>query len=129
MADVVLMQFTHRFNEKRKYRKYYQDTKLVDEIFSFFATHDEKTYTLVELSENTNVATTVLSKWRLAYKKDASYRPGGKFGVHRRRFTQIQEKAIAEMLRIQYVIPGIIVRRKHLRHLFFDLWKIRILFL
>ena len=71
----------------------------------------------------TNVDAKVLSKWRLAFKRDPTYRPGGKFGRHRRRFTDLQERAIAEMLRLQYVLPGIIVRRKHLRAIFFDVWK------
>ena len=40
------MIFSHVFKETRKYRKYYQDTKLVDEILSYFETHDELTYSV-----------------------------------------------------------------------------------
>ena len=117
------MNFSHSYKETRKYRKYHQDHQLVDEVLCFFNEHNEKEYSLIELGKKTNIDPKVLSKWRIALKKDPSYRPGGKFGYHRRRFTQVQEIAIADLLRIQYVLPGIIIRRKHLRELFFDLWK------
>ena len=117
------MNFSHQYHEKRKYRRYHQDHQLVDEVLKFFDEHDEKEYTLVELGKSTNIDPKVLSKWRTAFKKDHSYRPGGRFGYHRRRFTRVQEIAIADLLRIQYVLPGVIVRRKHLREMFFDLWK------
>ena len=85
MNDAGQMNFSHKFKESRKYRKYHHDGKLVDEILSYFKTNDEKTYRLTELAVATNVDAKVLSKWRLAYKKDPTYRPGGRFGMHRRR--------------------------------------------
>lgn len=117
------MSFSHAYKETRKYRRYHHDNKLVDEILAFFSSHDESTYKLSELSRKTNIDAKVLSKWRIEFKKDPEYRPGGRIGYHRRRFTDVQERAIAEMLRIQYVLPGIVVRRKHLRSIFFEVWK------
>jgi hypothetical protein len=123
MNGLVEMSFSHAYKETRKYRRYHHDNKLVDEILAFFSSHDESTYKLSELSRKTNIDAKVLSKWRIEFKKDPEYRPGGRIGYHRRRFTDVQERAIAEMLRIQYVLPGIVVRRKHLRSIFFEVWK------
>ena len=41
----------------------------------------------------------------------------------KRLFTDVQEKAVADFLRIQYMIPGILVRRKHLRYIIRNLWQ------
>ena len=117
------MNFSHKYKETRKYRKYHQDNKLVDEILAFFSAHDESTYKICDLARETNVDANVLSKWRNKFKKDPEYRPGGRIGYHRRRFTDVQERAISDMLRIQYVFPGIIVRRKHLRNIFLKCGK------
>ena len=64
-----------------------------------------------------------MHKWRKNFIEDTSYRPGQSFGKHRMNFTSVQEKAVAEFLRIQYLLSGVIVKRKNLRDLIFDCWK------
>lgn len=117
------MNFSHAYKETRKYNKYYKDAELVDEILQYFATHESWTYKLKDLASKVNIPSSVLCKWRKNYENDHSYRPGGKYGSHRRRFTDVQERAIKDFLVIQYIIPGKIVRRKHLRAIFFNIWK------
>lgn len=115
--------FTRSFKRTRKYTRYHQDHKLVKEVLEFFKLHPKRDYILRDVAAKTGIDENVLCKWRSAFEKDNSYVPGGKKGYHRRRFTNVQERAIADFLRIQYVRTGTIVRRKHLRVIFFDLWK------
>ena len=115
--------FSHIFTRTRKYTRYYQDRKLVKEVLRFFATHPRKSYVLRDIATKTGIDENVLSKWRSAYEIDNSFVPGGRKGQHRRNFTVVQEKAVADFLRIQYVKTGRIVRRKHLRNIMFELWK------
>lgn len=115
--------FTRSFKRTRKYTKYYQDHKLVKEVLAFFALHPQRDYILRDVAVKTGIDEKVLSKWRKAYEADNSFVPGDKLGYHRRRFTRVQERAIADFLRIQYIKTGRIVRRKHLRTIFFELWK------
>ena len=119
----MAMEFTHKFKATRKYTKYYQDSELVDEVLAYFRDHDPNTYSLRDVANSTNIEYSVLCKWRINFNKDHTYRPGGKYGSHRRRFTDVQERAVADLIRIQYVVSGIIVRRKNLKAILFDLWK------
>ena len=77
---------------------------MVDENLASFAAHDDSKWKLSDLAKKTNVNAKVLAKWRTSYRKDVTYRPGGRFGYHRQRFANVQERTISEMLRIQYVI-------------------------
>ncbi len=117
------MNFSHAFKERRKYTRYHSDVKLVDEVFTFFKQHEPWTYELKTLSETVNIPEPVLCRWRKSFERDPSYRPGGKYGKHRRSFTDEQEAAVKDFLITQYIVPGRIVRRKHLRGILFDLWK------
>ena len=111
--------FTHSFKAKRQWQHYHDDSVLVSEIFQAF----DMGMKLKAIEASTNVPANLLSKWRKKYRGDPQYRPGARYGVWRRKFTQEQEEAIADFLRIQYIIPGIVVKRKHLRTLLFELWK------
>ena len=117
----MTLTFSHFFKKKRSYQKYYKDEKLVSEVFEVFRTRDIDTYTLQEISCNTNIPQSILSKWRTRFKNDPLYRPGN-FGMHRRLFTDIQEKAVAEYIRIQYLATGRLVKRKNLREIIHNLW-------
>ena len=117
------MDFSHTFKKQRSYQKYHKDKKLVGEILTFFAEHDESTYTLSELSKKTNIPHYQLSRWRSKWKEDNNYKPGERIGKHKRLFTQEQEKHVADLLRIQYINPGIMVRRKHLKSVLFSIWQ------
>lgn len=123
MEEQVIPPFSHKFKKPRKYTQYHHDVKLVDEVLDFFKTHEDSSYKLCNLARETNIDSKVLSKWRVAWKKDNSYRPGGKIGYHRRNFTDKQEQEIAELLRIQFIIPGAVVKRKNLLSMFFEFWK------
>ena len=115
--------FTRSFKRTRKYTKYYQDHKLVKQVLAFFALHPKRDYVLRDVARKTGIDEKVMSKWRKAYEADNSFVPGDAIGYHRRRFTRVQERAIADFLRIQYIKTEKIVRRKHLRSIFFELWK------
>ena len=115
--------FTHVFKRTRKYTKYYQDHELVKQVLEFFRSHSKKEYSLKELASKTGIDKNVLSKWRTSFEKDKSYVPGTAYGRHRKPFTNLQEQVITDFLKIQYIKTGIIVRRKHLRSMFFNLWK------
>lgn len=99
--------------------RYHEDTILVEEIFRAF----DQGMKLKEIHEQTDVPANLLSRWRKKYKVNKSYRPGQQYGVWRRRFTPEQEQAVADFLKIQYIIPGIVVKRKHLCILLRELWK------
>ena len=111
--------FTHCFKPKRQWHHYHDDKALVSEIFQAF----DMGIKLQEIQAFTNVPANLLSKWKKKYEKDPKYRPGEQYGVWRRKFTIEQEQAVADFLRIQYILPGIVVKRKHLRALLFELWK------
>ena len=115
------LKFTHKYIVKRPYQKYWKDRELVKEVFNVFVTQSENDYTLKEISQKTNIPIPVLSKWRKKFKQDQSYRPGN-YGIHNRLFTDAQEAAVAEFLRIQYIATGRMVKRKHLRKILHDLW-------
>ena len=116
-------EFSHRFRKTKKYRYFHSDQRLVDQIFRIFRSKAKSEYTLVEIADGTGIPSDVLCKWRRKFDDDASYIPGVNYGLHRRRFTSHEEKCIADFIRIQYIFPGIAVRRKHLRQILFDLWK------
>ena len=115
--------FTRKYNQKRQYSKYHQDSVLVDEVLLFFSLNSRTDYTLKELEDQTNIDQKVLSKWRKKYEKDPLYRPESRIGQHRRIFTDDEEKAVADFLRIQFLLPGIILKRSQLQDLLFDCWK------
>ena len=115
------LKFTHKYIVKRPYQKYWKDRELVKEVFNVFITQSENDYTLKEISQKTNIPIPVLSKWRKKFKQDQSYRPGN-YGIHNRLFTDAQEAAFAEFLRIQNIATGRMVKRKHLRKILHDLW-------
>ena len=93
------------------------------EIFKFFKQSPRSPYTLHELHQKTNVDIKVLSKWRLKDEKNPLFRPGRNYGLHRRHFNDVEERAVAEFIRIQYLLPGFIVKRQQLCDLLFDCWK------
>ena len=117
------MNFSHKFQKKRNYTKYWQDGILATEVIQFFKQNDARTYTLEELSSKTGIPNYILSKWRKALQTDPTFIPGEKIGKHRRLFTEREEILIAEFIRVQYVAPGIMVRRKHLQSIIFTLWQ------
>ena len=117
------MNFSHSFVKKRKYDKYHKDKKLVGEILTFFSQNDKSTYSLTELASKTKIPVYQLSRWRKNWEEDHNYIPGKRIGQHKRLFTPEQEKLVADMLRIQYVQHGIMIRRKHLKSILFSLWQ------
>ena len=84
------MEFSHKYKKKRKYHQYYKDIKLVGEIFAYFEANENQKYTLTELSEKTDIPVYQLGKWRTAWEKDHSYRPGSLIGQHGRLFSDEQ---------------------------------------
>ena len=56
-------------------------------------------------------------------RKRPRIHPRVNYGIHRRRFSSHEEKCVADFLRMQYIIPGTIVRRKHVQTVIFELWK------
>ena len=117
------IKFSQKFQITRKYNKYYKNSKLVDEIFNVFANFHHKQYTLVEIEEKTCIPHKVLCKWRNSYEKNPKYRPGKLIGKHRMKFTLEQEKEVADFIRVQFLLHGIIIKRKQMRDLLFDCWK------
>jgi len=115
--------FSHKFDVKRNYTAYHKDQLLRSQIFEVFASRHPESYTLVEIQEKTNIPANILTKWRKRFMADKSYRPGCRFGHHKRRFTESEERAVADLIRMQYVIPGILVRRKQLKNMLFQIWR------
>ena len=117
------MNFSHKFKKTRSYTKYWQDGTLTAEVMEFFRTNDPRTYTLEQLSDKTGIPNYILSKWRKELQKDPKYIPGNLIGKHRRFLTEREEFLIADFIRLQYIYPGIMIRRKHLRSIIFTLWQ------
>ena len=117
------MEFSHKFKKKRKYQQYYKDHKLVEEIFAFFEQNENQRFSLTELSQKTNIPIYQLGKWHKEWEKDHTYRPGLRIGQHLRLFTDEQEKIVADLIRVQFISHGIMMRRKHLKTILFTLWQ------
>ena len=90
---------------------------------TFFKQNDPRTYTLKELEDKTGIPYYILSKWRKSLQMDQSYMPGNQLGKHRRFLTEKEEILIADFIRTQYIYPGVMIRRKHLRSVIFSLWQ------
>ena len=114
---------SHSFVKKRKYTKYYEDIPLVQEILDFFKTHGDNTYSLNDLSRASNIPSYVLCKWRKKYQKNNDYFPGKLIGQSNRIFTKKEEENIADFIRHQFILPGVMMRRKHLQKVLFMLWQ------
>ena len=114
--------FSHKFQKKRSYQKYYADRELVTEILKYFAENEGKTYSLTQLSQETGIPLYQISKWKIEWEKDHTFVPGSNFGRHKRVFTETEEKNISDFIRAQYIKTGIMVRRKHLKKILYDLW-------
>ena len=110
--------FVHTHIPKRKYTKY--QPEVVEEVFQKFG---ETGWTLMEISQESNVPYPTIQKWFYEYRKDSTYRPGQKIGQHRRYFTKEEEESIASYLRDNYIKPGKAVKRKHLRLILFNAWQ------
>ena len=114
---------SYRHKKKRRYEKYWDDDDLVKEVFGFFAKKKNSSYSMTKLAKESNVPVYVLSRWRKKWREDNSYTPGTSIGQHRRYFNSEEEKIVADLIREQYINPGIMVRRKHLKRILFSLWQ------
>ena len=117
------MNFSHKFKHKRKYAKYYKDTKLVAEILTYFESHKHQSYKLTDLSLSSGIPVYQLSKWRTSWEKDSSFVPGKALGQHKRLFTEDQERNAADFIRVQFINTGVMMRRKHLKSILYTLWQ------
>ena len=116
-------QVTKPYKVKRVYNQYHLRKDLVEEVFQGFRLYKDKQISMREISVLSNIPTDRLYCWYRKWTNNRDYRPGSQYGKHKRLFTDVQEKAVADFLRIQYVIPGILVRRKHLRYIIRNLWQ------
>ena len=116
---MIQNKFSHKFQRKRNWTRYHEDIVLVEEIFHAF----DEGMKLTEIQNQTDVSANILTRWKKKYMANKSYRPGQQYGVWRRRFTKEQEEAVADFIRIQYIIPGLVIKRKQLCSLLLELWK------
>ena len=114
---------TRPFKKIKKYQNYRKDNKLIEEIFSVFEEAEQGRVNMKELAEKSGVPLSRLYYWHKNWLKDKRYRPGSYYGKHKRLFSEAQEKAVSDFLRIQYILPGVLARRKHVRRIIMDLWK------
>ena len=118
-----VFRITRPFKKKKFHQKYYSDKKLVEEVIKGFEQHIRGAITLARIVNDSGIPRETISYWYTNWKLDHSWRPGQRFGKHRKLFTDAQERAVADFIRIQYLIPGVLVRRKHLRKMIFNLWR------
>ena len=111
------------FKKVKYHQKYHSDHKLVEEVFDGFKMVEQNQTTLKEIIDITKINKDTIYYWHRQWQKDHQYRPGARYGKHRKLFEDAQERAVADFLRIQYIIPGVLVRRKHLRRIIMNLWR------
>ena len=116
-------QLRYVYKPKRKYSSYNKDKKLVSQMLDFFKNNDKESYILADVSKKVNVPIYILSNWRKKLEEDPSYVPGARIGQHKRLFTTAQELTVADFIRVQFINPGVMLRRKHLRNVLFTLWQ------
>ena len=104
-------------------QKYYSDATLVKEVFAAFEQLEDGNITLKMIIEQSQIPKDTIYYWHRKWEKNHEYRPGINFGKHLKLFDEKQERAVADFLRIQYIIPGVLVRRKHVRRIIMDLWR------
>lgn len=75
------------------------------------------------MSQDTGIPVKVLSKWHVKFRNCEDYVPGSAIGQHRRYFSVKEEEMVAYFLRVQFINPGIMIRRKQLSNLIFTLWQ------
>ena len=113
--------FSHKLKVPRRYIAAYKDKKLVEEVIDALKSFPPPK--LKDISEESGIPYSIIQYWNAKLKKDQDYIPGELIGSHRRLFTEEQETNIAEMIKIQFIQFGVIIRRKHLRHILFEAWK------
>ena len=114
---------TKPFKKLKKQQNYRKDKQLIEEVFHAFEYESEDGLDMNDLTRRSGIPRGRLYDWHKKWEKDNKYRPGKYYGKHKRLFTQEQEKAVADFLRIQYILPGVLARRKHVRRIIMDLWK------
>ena len=114
--------FHNPFRKKRSYQKYHKDEKLVKEVLQHFPAIKDNILKISNVAKAANLPYNTVNQWYHKWEVDNGYYPGKLYGKHKRLFTDDQELAIADFIRINYIIPGFIVKRKHLRRQLHEFW-------
>ena len=94
-------------------KKYHEDKLLVNEIMDVFRQNDNQRVSLTKMSQESGIPVKVLSNQYANFKECKSYVPGNAIGQHRRYFTAQEEEIISGFLRLQFINPGIMIRRNN----------------
>lgn len=114
--------FNNPYKRKRSYEKYHKDEKLVKEVLERFPAIRDNILKISTVAKAANLPYKTVNQWYHKWEAKNTYFPGKNFGKHRKLFTDDQELAIADYIRINYIIPGFIVKRKHLRRKLHEFW-------
>lgn len=104
----------------RRYIKAYENEELVNQVFDAFKKNELK---LKEISEMSGIPYGTIQFWHNKFVANPTYRPGKAIGQHRRIFTPEQEENIAQMIKEQFIDHHVIIHRKHLQKLLFNMWQ------
>ena len=114
--------FTNPYRKKRSYQQYNKDENLVREVLQHFPAIKDNILKISTVAKAANLPYNTVNQWYHRWEANNAYVPGKLLGKHRRLFTDDQELFIADFIRINYIIPGFIVKRKHLRRQLHELW-------
>lgn len=112
--------FEHKLIIPRRYIKSHEYDELVTEVLNAFRQKEMK---LTEISEKSGIPYGVIQYWHSRWVSNPAYYPGEAIGQHRKIFTPEQETNIAQMIKEQFIDHHVVIHRKHLRKLLFNMWQ------
>lgn len=105
--------FSHTLKIKRQYTRACNDAALTLEVIDMLSSPNRPS--LIEISRQSKIPYNIIKFWNKNLKTNPNYLPGKSVGLHKRYFTDDEEKNISEMITMQYLDHSIMITRKHLR--------------